>query len=154
MSGKIERIRAYPAKGEAGRELSEARLIENLGLEGDFHAAGGSRQISLLSAANTTTRDFSGKSRDLTAEQREKGLCFSRFRENISISGISPNDLRPGARLEAGGAVLEITGEVKHCYEECVLYEAGTPCALAGLSLFAMVKKGGVMRTGDSIEVC
>ena len=146
MSGVIERIRIYPEKGAAGRELSEGRFVENLGLEGDFHAKGGDRQISLLL---TESREMPRESQ----EGRER-LCFSRFKENISIRGLTPNAVRSGARLRVGEVTLEITGETKHCHEECTLYQAGKRCELAGLNLFAKVVKGGVVSVGDSIEIC
>jgi len=141
-SGIIERIRVYAAKGEKGRDLAEARLIENLGLEGDFHATGGERQISLLFA----------ESREKMPNEKpgeEKGLCFARFRENITIRGLE--HAAPGTRITAGDAVLEITGESKHCHEECSLFEAGKQCHLAGQNLFAKVVKGGTIHTGGSI---
>ena len=139
MSGSIEKIKLYREKGAAGTELREGRLIENLGLEGDFYARGGERQLSLLAA----------ESLEQAAGAKERGLCFLRFKENISIRGLTPGLLRPGARFGAGESVLEITGETKHCHEECALYQAGKRCSLAGLSLFAKVVKGGVIRTGD-----
>ena len=148
MNGIIEKITIYPEKGAAGTELAEARLIENLGLEGDFHATGGERQLSLLFAED----------RKLLAEQEEEGkrsesgLCFSRFRENISIRFHGSDPLRPGMRLETGAALLEITGETKRCHEECSLFQAGKPCLLAGRSLFAKVLKSGIIRIGNSVR--
>jgi len=140
MGGIIERIRTYSEKGAEGKDLTEGRLIENLGLEGDFHAKGGERQISLLFSED------SGQ----TIVIKEKGLCFLRFKENIAIRGIERVD--PGMRLAAGEAVLEITGETKHCHAECSLFEAGKRCSLAGQSLFAKVVKSGIIRPGDKIE--
>jgi cyclic pyranopterin phosphate synthase len=142
MNGIIETIKVYSTKGTPGKELSEARLNENLGLEGDFHAQGGDRQVSLLCA----------ETRDLLIRQKEKGLCFSRFKENITIRGIDYGLLRSGACLETG-AVLEITGETKSCHGECSLFEAGKRCPLSGMSLFAKVIKGGIMRVGDKVAV-
>ena len=147
MNGTIERIKVYAVKGEAGKELAEARLIENLGLEGDRHAKGGERQISLLLS----------ECRGQITDEKEAGLCLNRFRENISIGSLDPAAMQPGARLEAGEAeqrvVLEITGETKHCHEECALYKAGKLCPLAGLNLFAKVLKGGVIRVGDGVNL-
>jgi MOSC domain-containing protein YiiM len=147
MNGIIERIKVYPVKGEAGKEMPEARLIENLGLDGDRHAKGGERQISLLLS----------ECRDQISTQNEQGLCFSRFRENISIRFLDPAAIKPGIRLEAGEAeqqvVLEITGETKHCHEECALYETGKFCPLSGLNLFAKVLKSGVIRVGDGVAL-
>ena len=139
MRGTIERIKSYAEKGSAGIELHEGRLIENLGLEGDFHAKGGERQISIL---------FPGA---LNANQNEKGLCLSRFKENLLISFPEPAAFKTGTRLEAGEAILEITGETKHCHKECSLYEAGKLCSLAGLNLFARVIKSGVIRVTDRV---
>ena len=141
MKGFIQRIRVFPEKGSAGLELNESHLIEGLGLEGDFFAKGGERQISLLFAEGTIRGN--GK----------HGLCLSRFKENINICFPKPPDVRAGTRLELGEAVLEITGETKHCHEECSLYQTGKSCSLAGLNLFARVLKGGVIRVGDSVHI-
>ena len=149
MNGTIETIKVYSAKGMPGKEVSEAMLKENFGLEGDFHAQGGDRQLSLLCA----------ETRDLMTQQKEKGLCFSRFKENITIRGLC-GTLRSGVRLEAGeeadaenSVVLEITGETKSCHNECPLYEAGKQCPLSGMSLFVKVIKGGIIRAGDQVTV-
>ena len=142
MIGIIEKITAYPAKGEAGKELAKAHLMENQGLEGDFHAIGGDKQLSILFA----------ETREAITAQKEKGLCFSRFRENITVSGFRPDMLRPGVRLAAGEAILEITSEGKHCHRECPLFQEGRQCPLAGMSLFAKVLKSGIIRAGDKLR--
>jgi len=141
MNGKIVEIKVYPVKGEKGRNLMVGRLIEDLGLEGDRHAQGGERQVSLLFIEN-------GKKID----EADKGLCHLRYKENIRCQ--APFSVRQGTRLEAGETVLEITGETKLCHEECALFEAGKTCSLAGQNLFARVVKGGVIRIGDSVRVC
>ena len=143
MEGTIERIRVYPEKGSAGVDKAEARLVENSGLEGDFHAKGGDRQLSLLFA----------ETREQITEQKEKGLCFSRFKENISVRGMPPNELRPGVLIEIGEAVLEVTGETKYCHDECPLFEKGKTCALTGTNLFARVLKSGVICTGQKLAL-
>jgi len=147
MNGTIERITVYPVKGEAGKELTEARLTENLGLEGDRHAKGGERQISIL---------FSEYRKQITNE-KEAGLCFARFKENIGIRFLEPAAIQPGIRLEIGKAeqqvILEITGVTKHCHEECSLYKAGKLCSLTGMNLFAKVIKSGTVRVGDEVNL-
>jgi MOSC domain-containing protein YiiM len=153
MKGIIEKITIYPKKAEIGIEVTQGHLIENLGLEGDFHAKGGERQISLLFAENHN--ELMG--------QKEKGLCFSRYKENLFIKKLdgvkSGAELKPGGQLKhgtqliTGDIILEITAETKRCHEECPLYEQGKQCALTGLNLFAKVVKGGVIRTGDIITV-
>ena len=143
MSGKIDGIKIYAAKEDGGTKLAEARLIEYLGIEGDFYARGGERQVSLLLT----------ESRDRMKGSTEKGLCFSRFKENLTISGLAPDVFCSGTQLEIGKVILEISGETKHCHEECSLFKAGKSCPLTGASLFARVLKGGVIRTGDGIKL-
>ena len=145
MNGTVERIRIFSSKVDKGKDLGEGRLTENLGLEGDFHAIGGERQISLLVAGE----------REQLTKQDEKGLCFSRFKENITIKRQAPfsEHAAQGTRLKMGEAVLEITAETKHCHEECELFESGKHCLLAGQNLFAKVVKSGVIRTGDRIDI-
>jgi len=146
MTGTIESIKSYPAKGMAGIELTEARLIENSGLEGDFHATGGDKQISILIA------ETKEQIADQIKHHESKGLCFSRFKENITIRGIDPKALRPGVQLALGEAAITITGETKHCHEECPLFEAGKRCPLAGMDLFARVSKSGTIYVGDDVR--
>ena len=147
-SGIIEKIKVYPAKGEKGKDLAEARLIENLGIEGDYYAKGGDRQITLMFA-----EDEGGN------KTAEKGLCTARFKENITIKSRpaeaegQASFLNPGTRLAMGDAILEISGETKHCHEECPLFRAGKRCSLAGMNLFAKVIKSGLIHVGDKIEI-
>ena len=142
MEGLIEKITAYPAKGEKGKDIADGRFIKNLGLEGDWHAKGGQRQISLFlteRAQEMNPPDFN-----------LAGLCLSRFSGNISISGLAASSLKPGVLLSSGDVLLEITGEGKRCHEECKLEK---PCPLAGLNLFARVIKSGSMRAGERIGI-
>jgi len=143
LDGTVAKIRAYPAKGEAGRELTEGKFIENLGLEGDFHASGGDRQVSLY---------FIYEDRADPNPAATK-LCFSRYSENITIVGIDASVIKSGMFLSSADVVLEITGETKHCHEECELFKAGEKCSLADLNLFARVVKGGIIRIGDEIKL-
>ena len=143
MNSIIECIRIYQVKGNTGIEKDEAHLIKNLGIDGDLHAIGGDRQISILAA----------ETREKIAESKEKGLCFSRFKENFTIHGIDPRTLKPEVQLSAGDAIIEITGETKRCHKECSLYEAGKNCPLTGMSLFAKVIKSGIIRKNDQAVI-
>jgi len=141
MCGYIQRIKIFTEKGSSGLELTQGQLIKNLGLDGDIHAKGGERQISLLFAGNLITG------------QQEQGLCLSRFKENLKVCFHKSILIQTGTCLGVGEAVLEITGETKHCYEGCPLFNAGNPCSLAGLNLFAKVIKSGIIRVGDGINI-
>ena len=137
---KIVGLTRYHKKGEPGTTLPELELSEGLGVEGDFHQ-GGERQVSL----------FSAEARRWMEAQKDKGLCFERFRENILIEGLSLEDLKNGSLLFSGDAVLRITMSGKHCYDECRLFSRGTPCRLSGCAVFAVVERGGIIHIGDPV---
>ena len=140
MYGIIERIRFYPAKGKNGIDLFEGHFIKHIGLEGDYHAKGGERQISLLFLGN----------RNKIIDSKNQGLCVSRFRENVTIRGLE--HAAHGMQLVIGEVVLEITGETKNCHEGCQLFDDGKSCPLAGLNIFAKVIESGFVRVGDRVE--
>ena len=154
MKGIVEKISMYPEKGASGIELAEAQLIAGLGVEGDFYSKGGDRQVSILLA----------ESRERMTAMEEEGLCFSRFRENLTIgyeTQIHHTKARrhegrnlvfmPGDCLNIGETVLEISSDRKRCFEECDLFKAGKFCPLAGMYLFAKVIKGGIIHRGDTV---
>jgi len=79
------------------------------------------------------------------------GLCFDRYKENILLDvALSPI---PGTKLAVGEAVLETSDGGKRCFETCPLFGQGRDCVLAGRSLFAKVVQGGVIHTGDCVEM-
>ena len=141
MHGVIERIRAFPAKGQAGIELIGGHLVKEQGLDGDYHAKGGDRQVSLLFTKN----------RQKIENSKAKGLCLTRFRENITIGGL--DNAAAGTRIMIGDAVLEITEESKSCYKECSLYTRGENCPISSLNLFARVIQSGFINTGDRVSI-
>ena len=140
---RIIRLTRYAAKGVPGETLGSARLLAGLGMEGDFYARGGERQLSLLCLE---TRQWMDRSSAI------KGLCFGRYKENALLDGIAPADLGPGTRLKTGEALLEIADAPKACFPECSLFSSGQDCLLAGQYLFAKVIRGGFVKTGDPIE--
>ena len=140
-NARIAGLTLYRKKGEPGMALAEMTLLEELGVEGDFHQ-GSERQVSLLSV----------ETRRWMEAQTEQGLCFKRFRENILIEGLPLEDLDNGCLLSAGDAILRISMRNKRCYDECRLFSKGIPCRLSGCAAFAVVDRGGVIRIGDSVS--
>jgi cyclic pyranopterin phosphate synthase len=140
--GRVAGLWRYAAKGSPGEKLQSARLVEGVGLEGDCHAAGGERQISLL------TQD----ERQWINAQTRRGLCFDRYKENLLLDGVLPNVIAPGNNVKVGEAVIHISAIQKHCFEECPLSGRGPGCILAGQSLFAGVISSGIVQIGDPVE--
>jgi MOSC domain-containing protein YiiM len=141
--GTLAALIRYPEKGAPGVSVNTAVLLEGRGMEGDFHASEGGRQISILSV----------EARQWMAAQEPPGLCFSRFRENMRLRGIPPELLRPGIRLRTGTAVLEICARPTRCNDECRFFSRKPACPLREKKLFAQVIRGGAVKTGDDIDV-
>lgn len=140
-SGKILSLMRYPEKKAMAVMEEELILIENMGIQGDHHADGGERQISLL------TR----QEKEWMQKQKEKGFCFKKYRENILLDGISLSECKQGDLLSIGDVVLELTSSVKSCHPELCKMAEGRKCILTGSSRFAKVVKGGRIRVGMDV---
>ncbi len=134
MSGK---------KGEKKRVVHSIRLIENHGVEGDAHAGGWHRQVSLLSIESIE------KMRDLGLD-----VGPGDFAENITVSGLDLSALEVGMEIRIGsGAILAITQKGKECHDRCEIFHAVGDCIMPREGVFARVVRGGVVRPGDPVEV-
>ena len=142
MPVEIVGLSVCRVKGNPPDSLAEARLAQGLGLEGDFRQ-GGEKQVSLLPA----------EARRWMEAQPEQGLCFRRFRENISIQGLATGMLEPGSLLSVGDAILRISAARKECFDECPLYSRGIPCNLSQCAAFASVERSGAVRLHDPVSV-
>lgn len=139
----VKALYRYPVKKGAAVEEASLTLTEGEGILGDCHAGGGERQISLLTL----------EEKNWMEKQEVKGFCFRKYKENILVDGISVKDCRPGDLLQIGTAVLEITGSFKSCHKElCKLAKTEENCLLAGGSMFAAVKKSGIIETGMTVS--
>ena len=121
-------------------EVKSINLIENLGVEGDFHAKGGERQVSLL--ANESID-----------KMYEKGLKLQpgAFGENIVTEGIELISLSIGQKIRIGETELEISKIGKECLERCQIFYQTGDCIMPREGVFAKVIKGGIIKLGDEI---
>ena len=129
-------------KGEKKHPVDAIQLKIDHGIVGDAHAGNWHRQVSLL--ANESVD-----------KMREKGLTLSAgdFAENILAEGIALRALPVGARLRVGETELEITQIGKECHSDCEIKKKVGVCVMPAEGVFAIVKKEGVVRAGDGIEV-
>lgn len=131
---RVEQLTSYSEKGQSGKLLSEATLLKDLGMQGDCHAIGGERQLTLISK----------KAKDWLNSSVTKGLCFTKFHENVVIKEMSFETLPEGARLMIGETVIELSPVRKKCYPElCKLAQKGKECLLMQEVRFAKVIAGG-----------
>lgn len=141
---KILAINISRAKGTRKDPVEEAELVEGHGIRQDAHAGDWHRQISFLAAEAIDS-----------ARSRGLEVASGDFAENITTSGIDWETLPVGTRIEIGSAVsAEITQTGKQCHKPCAIYYKAGDCIMPTKGVFAKVIRGGIIRTGDTIQVC
>jgi MOSC domain-containing protein YiiM len=143
LKGKVLAVCTSEHKGEKKVNIGKAMLMEEFGMEGDAHAGSWHRQVSLLSI------DSINKMRDKGVE-----LEFGDFAENLTTEGISLFTLPIGTRMRVGADIeLEVTQIGKECHKGCAIRQQVGDCVMPREGIFARVIKGGMVQTGDDIEV-
>ncbi len=125
-------------KGTRKRPVAEIVLVAGSGVEGDAHAGPGDRQVSLLAwedieAARAAGADVSPGS----------------YAENLTTRGIDLPSLPIGARLELGGALLEVSKIGKDCHRGCEIRALTGDCVMPRRGIFARVIVGGRLGLAD-----
>lgn len=140
--GKVLGICVSEKRGTQKKEVNEAVLKENWGIEGDAHAGEWHRQVSLLSFEKIEAF-------------REKGadVDFGAFGENLIVEGYDLRRLPVGTRFRIGEAVLELTQIGKECHSHCEIYKKMGDCIMPREGVFTEVVKGGRIRKGDAVEM-
>jgi MOSC domain-containing protein YiiM len=143
LSGRIVAVSVSHRKGEVKHNVAQARLLVEHGLEGDAHAEGGIRQVSLLAQASIDKMVAAGAD-----------VHPGDFAENLTVEGISVMYLPVGTRLKVGDAVqLEVTQIGKKCHAGCAIRELIGDCVMPREGIFARVITEGLVKPGDAIQV-
>lgn len=141
---KVIAVCTSEKKGTRKKDIEKGVLKEQYGMIGDAHAdSGWHRQVSLLAAESIE-------------KMRKMGLDVGPgdFAENITCEGIELPSLPIGTRLYIGDDVLlEISQIGKECHTGCAIFKQTGKCIMPKEGVFARVIRGGVVKTGDSIEV-
>lgn len=124
------------------KNLGSGKLVKDLGFEGDFHATGGKRQVSILSGESI--KKMQGK--DLE-------IAYGDFGENIVVDGLRIHELPIGSLLKVSEVILEVSQIGKECHEPCVIGKTIGDCIMPSEGVFAVVRKGGTMKIGDKITI-
>jgi MOSC domain-containing protein YiiM len=140
---EIVSIAISEKKGTRKKQISEAFLKKEHGLEGDAHAGAWHRQVSFLAAESIN-------------EARDRGLkvTFGDFAENIATRGIDWKNIPIGTRLKLGEkALVEITQIGKECHNKCAIYYLAGDCIMPREGIFARVLQEGKIQRGDLISI-
>ncbi|MFH0940973.1 MAG: MOSC domain-containing protein [Candidatus Omnitrophota bacterium] len=148
MTGKVFSINIGKEKGKPKDMVKSAVFKEGYGIEGDVHAAGGGRQVSLLSIEEIEKVEMAGSaSRDIDFRP---GI----FAENITTEGIDLSKLKIGASLQVGeSVVLKVTQIGKECVSGCHIMQHVGRCIMPKQGVFASVENGGTVNLHDNITL-
>lgn len=142
--GKVAAISISHKKGIPKINISQAKLIEDFGIEGDIHAGKWHRQVSFLA-------------KESIDKMRAKGLPALRpgaFAENITTEFIDIPNLQIGFKIKIGTETeLEITQIGKECHSKCAIFFTVGDCVMPREGIFAKVIKSGEIFVGDEVLV-
>jgi len=140
---KLLSINLSDKKGVIKKPVTEARLIEEFGIEGDAHAGKWHRQVSLLGQESVD-------------KMIAKGLDTLKpgdFAENLLTEGIVLYELPVGTILTIGKTKHEVTQIGKECHTGCEIKQITGECVMPKEGIFTRVLTGGIIRPGDEIEI-
>lgn len=143
--GEIIAVCVSEKKGTAKVNVTERKVLENFGLEGDAHGARDfNRQVSLIS------KDKIVEFENTAGIKVEYGA----FGENFVATEIDFAALPLGTRFMLGdGMELELTQIGKECHDGCAIKAAVGKCIMPKEGVFCKVLKGGTVKVGDKITV-
>ncbi|MCL5125834.1 MAG: MOSC domain-containing protein [Deltaproteobacteria bacterium] len=142
-SGRVIAVCSSEKKGTPKTDVGEGIIEVGFGLKGDAHGGAWHRQVSLLAIEQIET-------------MKDKGFDVKpgSFAENICTEGFDHVGFDIGDRLRIGQtAILEVTQIGKECHTRCAIYNKIGECIMPEQGVFAKVIEGGVIRTGDTLEV-
>ncbi len=140
--GVILSVNTSAKKTVRKKNVGEATVVEDFGLEGDAHGGDWHRQVSLLAEESID-------------KMRAKGLDVGPgdFAENLTTQGIDVVSLPIGTRVRVGKDVLlEVTQIGKECHTKCAIYYQAGDCVMPREGIFAKVLAGGRVAVGDEVR--
>ncbi len=140
---KIVSINKSEKRGTLKTPSTDGVLIENHGLEGDAHADGTHRQLSLLAKESYAKMEALGAGK----------LEWGSFAENITTEGIELYTLPVGTKLKIAGCIAEVTQIGKQCHGDCEIYKKVGTCVMPREGIFVRILQGGEIHAGDIIEI-
>ncbi|MBR5228459.1 MAG: MOSC domain-containing protein [Firmicutes bacterium] len=139
---KVVAICVSDEKGTVKNVVPEVTVEVDHGIVGDAHAGKWHRQISLL--GNESVDKIRVAMPDIAP---------GAFAENILTEGIELYTLPVGTKLKIGEVLIEITQIGKQCHAACAIRKLTGDCVMPREGVFAAVLTGGLLKSGDEIEI-
>ena len=167
MSGMVTAVSSSGTYSFTKPNRESIRLLAGLGVEGDVHAGATVKHRGRMERdpSQVNPRQVHLMHEELFGELREAGFTVApgELGENVTTGGIDLLGLPTGALLRLGDeAVVEITGLRNPC-AQIDIYQKGLLRQVVGRGesgavhyksgVMSVVREGGVVRPGDSVEV-
>jgi MOSC domain-containing protein YiiM len=142
-AGKLVGIYLGVQRGASKTPCASAELVADYGMQGDIHAGTHpQRHISLFAQEV------------LQAIQSEGfNLAPGELSANLFTEGLPLDSLLPGTQIRIGTAVIEIVQQRKPCHSITRISNRLPKRLYGQCGQLASVLKGGLVRTGDSVEI-
>ncbi len=141
---RIVSVNKSEARGVVKKPCGEGVLIRDYGLEGDAHADGSHRQLSLLGVESYKKMEALGMN----------NMSYGAFAENITTEGICLFELPIGTKLRIGECETVLTQIGKECHTGCEIRRITGDCVMPREGVFVRITRGGQIHEGDIIEIC
>lgn len=143
VKGILYSICISPERGQLKREIPEANVITEHGIENDGHAGPWGRQVTCLNWASVLR----------TNQEHKLNAGPGDFAENLLIEGLDWKEIKIGSRLKIGSqVVLQVSQIGKEDHPSVVTRTLGVSL-LPDEGLFCRVIQGGSIKKGDPVEV-
>lgn len=141
--GTVYSIAISKERGKLKKEVTEANVIENHGLENDGHAGPWGRQITCLDLASVKKTNLEHNLKTGPGD----------FAENLLFEGLNLSSVKAGNKLQLGNTVvLEVTQIGKEDHPSIVMETFGVSL-LPSEGLFCRVITGGKIKKGDTVVI-
>lgn len=165
VGGKVIAVCCNPEPGLPKPVVDTVHLIENWGVEGDYHAGPLVRHRYLAKKDPTKPNMRQVLLMDAVVfadlAQNDIHIGPGMMGENITIEGLAVMQLAVGTRLAIGSAVVEVTERRSPCYQlngidprllkAVVTKQDGQAIFKAGI--MTRILQGGWVRAGDLVKV-
>lgn len=142
LEGRVIAISISKEKGVPKENVSQVKVIENFGIEGDAHSGAWGRQVSFLDI--------------YTLEWMKKvvgrPLSYGELAENITTD-VDLSQVEVGDFISAGECLFEVTQIGKKCHHGCAIFQRVGKCEMRTRGVFTRVLKGGTLKVGDPLKI-
>lgn len=138
---RIHSICIAKERGQLKKEVEEANVIKDLGIEGDGHCGSWGRQVTCLNWGSVVKSN----------EEHHLGMGPGDFAENICIENMDALDLQTGDKFMIGDSVVLQVSQIGKPDHPSIVTKTFGVTLLPFEGRFCRVLQGGMIKKGDPV---